>query len=161
MQIKMNFADDSKPILEALRPVDLELWRQEGLFKTIRRINLPEIFVGDKIKELSILRGHIFNVQNNPQEVSGGQKLPRMLVLAERKVLCKHILRGISDETVRSFLQTQLVKEKMDSARDVIRENRLFWPQFVEDFNIALQIWIGERNESKKNSEIFLSDFRN
>lgn len=128
------------PILDVLRPVRVESWRSEGLFRCRGKYS-PGARVGFIIR----LRSQAFDMgAKNPAEAKGsGANISRDFIKIEKQIAVKRKFNVVDDPVFREIMIRMIVVENMPSARYVAKKAHIPWPQFVFDFNANIEKMMG------------------
>lgn len=133
------FQVQHKPILSHLRPVRLEQWRIDGLFR-------KGVFrVGEKMRYVQRLRSMAFDLTARGMLAAqhDNNSLPRDLVLVEKRLTVCNKFNVVTDVNMREIMKGMIICEDLLGARYIAKKLRYPWPQFVIDFNIGLEQMMG------------------
>lgn len=125
-----------RPILEYLRPVRVETWRDEGLFRFRGKYS-----VGSRIGFIIRTRSAAFDFRGrNPAEAKGsGTCLTRDMIRVEKLMMVKRRFNVIDDADFRAIMISMICTEIMPGARNTAKKAHIPWPQFVFNFNTYLE----------------------
>lgn len=125
-----------RPILDYLRPVRVETWRDEGLFRGRYKYS-----VGSRIGFIVRTRSAAFDFSGrNPAEARGsGTGVSRDLIRVEKLLMVKRRFNVIDDADFREIMISMICTENMPRARHVAKKAQIPWPQFVYEFNTNLE----------------------
>lgn len=123
-----------RPILDFLLPVRIENWRQEGLFTRTRHS------VGQKVRFVMYLRARAFDfsAKNWIELHNDNSTASRQEVMCDKKIQAMRMFNVVRDPFMREVMQRMIVSEKLLGARYIAQKLQIRWPQFVIDFNAAL-----------------------
>jgi hypothetical protein len=123
----------------------VEVWLREGLFKRGRvqdRNIIIEIPVGKKMRFCNLIISKWFeSPRRDPREVNYHNNFsgtPGEAII-ENRLKIKKAFSCVQDAHLRILVLSLLVSEKLLSARQYAQMNNIRWPQFVLDFNYALE----------------------
>ncbi len=136
-----------KPIIDALRPVRVEQWRMDGLFRC------PGV-VGEsaRVRFVMFLRARTFD--SPPREIgevgSGERMIARDYIRAEKRInVFNQYFKHITDTGWRELMYRMICTENLRPAKATAREYKIPWPAFVADFNFALDEMITKSQRGK------------
>lgn len=126
---------DSRPILDVLRPVRVESWKDEGLFRH------GKFSVGQKIRFVCRVRARAFDYSaRGMAEVRDiGRGISSIEVRAGKKMDALRMFNAVSGPEMRQIMANMIVREDLIGARYTAKKARYVWPQFVLDFNYGLE----------------------
>lgn len=129
------FSEKQKPILSHLQPVRIAGWRADGLFRR------GKFDVGQKVRFIVKLRSMAFDMSHATVQRARveGNTMDRGLIMTEKKMETLAKFNAISDADMREIMKAMIVSESLLGARYVAKKLKYPWPQFVLDFNYALE----------------------
>lgn len=130
---------ETKPILSHLRPVRLEQWRIDGLFRK------GKYGVGEKLRFVMRLRSMAFELSARGALAikNENNSLPREYIMIEKRITVCNKFNVITDANMREIMKGMIVCEDLLGARYIAKKLKYPWPQFVIDFNIGLEQMMG------------------
>lgn len=126
---------DSRPILDVLRPVRIESWKDEGLFRRGR------FSIAQKIKFVCGVRSRAFDYSRPAPGESRGASwgVSGIEVRVDKKMAALRMFDAVRDAEMRAIMQAMIVSENLNGARYTAKKAGYIWPQFVIDFNYGLE----------------------
>lgn len=133
------FQTPPKPIISHLRPVRLEQWRTDGLFRK------GKYGVGEKLRFVMRLRSMAFELSARGALAikNENNSLPREYIMIEKRITVCNKFNVITDANMREIMKGMIVCEDLLGARYIAKKLKYPWPQFVIDFNIGLEQMMG------------------
>ena len=139
---------DSRPILEVLRPVRIEQWRMEGLFRR------GKFSVFHKIRFVGAIRARAFDHAHRAMSEARGDSrgVSPIEIAVDKRLTARRMFDAVSDEKIREVMRNMIVAENLQTARYTAKKAGYVWQQFVFDFNYGLEQMMEQQERSKENA---------
>lgn len=139
---------DSRPILDILRPVRIEQWRIEGLFRR------GKFSVFHKIRFVGAIRARAFDHSHREMcEARGDSRgVSAIEVAVDKRLTARRMFNAVQDTQMRVIMRNMIVSENLQTARYTAKKAGYVWQQFVLDFNYGLEQMMEQQERSKENA---------
>lgn len=132
IQCCLSLAED-KPILDVLRPVKIENWREDGLFCR------SKYSVGKKIKFIIFIRSSAFDhAKRDICEIKTQSLVSKVEIITDKMHRARKLFDVVEDKRMREVMIFMILREDLLSAHYVAKKCGYRWPQFILDFNRGL-----------------------
>lgn len=139
---------DSRPILDILRPVRIEQWRAEGLFRR------GKFSVFHKVRFVGAIRARAFDHTHREMTEARGDNrgVSAIEIAVDKRLTARRMFDAVSDEKIREVMRNMIVTENLQTARYTAKKAGYVWQQFVLDFNYGLEQMMEQQERSKENA---------
>lgn len=128
------------PVLDILRPVKIENWREDGLFRR------SKYGTHRKIKFIIAARSSAFDyTARNMQEARSPGSAPKIEIITDKMMRARARFNAVEDAKMREIMCKMILRVDLLSARDFAKLSGYAWPQFVLDFNLGLDQAISDQ----------------
>ena len=139
---------DNRPVLDVLRPVRIEQWRAEGLFRR------GKFSVFHKVRFVGAIRARAFDYSHREMcEARGDSRGVSTIEIAlDKKMAARRMFNAVQDREMRVIMRNMIVSENLQTARYIAKKAGYVWQQFVLDFNYGLEQMMEQQERSKSNA---------